>query len=842
MTPPVGWQEPAAWMLPISFGATGGVAQSANPCTHPASTGTAQTSQPCPAVPSVVTPPAAVPPTITGTVSGQTTTSETPKAVFSGVTIADTNNGGANTNTLTITYSGPGTLAGTGLAGSAGDYTISGTGAAITTDLRALLFTPVNGVPGTSVTTTFTLSDLSPSYGTPTTDSTTTLTDTDPTTGNVVAPAVPQPSGAGQVVGFILRNNSASSAIPAHYVTFGEVFASGAVPSGSHLTATIGTSTVNVQMDVQTAYPDGSAKMAVLTLLQPAMAASASLNGMLNIGSYTPGSSVSLASAQSVVVAITTHNTDGSTTNYSFNGATLLASALSGSTATILRQGPFMTTARFTAPVAASFYLNWDVTAFADGTYATDVAFDNDIAMASAGGAVTYDVTVTKGSSTVLTASALSQIQYQNWNQTFWSNAAPQVQVIHDIAALEATGAIPGYDTTSGVDSGILATYAGYLGGSTYGILGSGSVTQYMGQTGGRDDIGPQPAWNAIWLMSQDPTALAYALAQVNIAAGSIPWHFVNLAPGGGNLTLTEYPNIWTDSRATNSSSQTALTQQIYLSPNTNVGWHPDPAHQPDMAHIAWLMTGSPVYLDEVTAQAANSEIADYNAYRGEGNGYVANGLDQVRQQAWSLRQIDEAAFDLPDSSPLKSYFVGLMNANWAYLVSQIPTWTAAEGGSGAPYGYLPGNYGPDTETVISPWEQDYFVSTAFQAAQMGNANALTFLEWESNFIVGRFLQASNGFPPQDGCTYNLTVGNSVGPLTTWAAVEAASTAAGQTNGSGWAQSNGDYCQLALESLSGILTVSTGTLHSQAQTAYNWLVSSGAPQLYTDYQFRIVPR
>ena len=40
-----------------------------------------------------------------------------------------------------------------------------GTTAAITSELRALSFTLVNGVPNTSVTTTFTLSDTSSAYG-----------------------------------------------------------------------------------------------------------------------------------------------------------------------------------------------------------------------------------------------------------------------------------------------------------------------------------------------------------------------------------------------------------------------------------------------------------------------------------------------------------------------------------------------------------------------------------------------------------------------------------------------------------------------------------------------------
>jgi uncharacterized repeat protein (TIGR03803 family) len=102
-------------------------------------------------------------PTIIGTVSGQTTTSETEIDPFSGVTIGDANAGA--TDTLSITLSGPGSLSGTGLSVSSGNYTLTGTAAAITSELRALSFTPVDGMPNTSVTTTFTLSDTSSAYG-----------------------------------------------------------------------------------------------------------------------------------------------------------------------------------------------------------------------------------------------------------------------------------------------------------------------------------------------------------------------------------------------------------------------------------------------------------------------------------------------------------------------------------------------------------------------------------------------------------------------------------------------------------------------------------------------------
>jgi hypothetical protein len=106
----------------------------------------------------------AAPPTIAGTVAGQTTSDNASIDPFSHVTISDPN-AGSPTDTLTITLSGGGgTLAGTGLSGSNGTYTLTGSAATVTSELDGLVFTPT-GTPNGLSTTTFTLSDVSSVFG-----------------------------------------------------------------------------------------------------------------------------------------------------------------------------------------------------------------------------------------------------------------------------------------------------------------------------------------------------------------------------------------------------------------------------------------------------------------------------------------------------------------------------------------------------------------------------------------------------------------------------------------------------------------------------------------------------
>src|SRR5262249_48378245 len=150
------------------------------------------------------------------------------------------------------------------------------------------------------------------------------------------------------------------------------------------------------------------------------------------------------------------------------------------------------------------------------------------------------------------------------------------------------------------------------------------------------------------------------------------------------------------------------------VAPNVS-GWYPDVSHQPDLSYDAYLMTGDHYYLDQLNAQATFDLLSLWPTNRQDGLGLVANGLSEVRAQAWSLRQIDEAAWANPDGSPEKAYFTQIANNNWHWLVTQLPTWTAQEGQA---YGYIPGSYG---DGQMAPWQQDFFASTVIAAAEQGN-------------------------------------------------------------------------------------------------------------------------
>ena len=140
----------------------------------------------------------AVAPTISGTGSRLTTTSEAPVRPFAHATVGDANVGATDTLTITLGGAGGTLIDGTGFRSlttvrRARICRLSGTAGAINNELDALIFTPTAGPPNTYSTTTFTLSDQSGSFGgiTPVVDTTTTVTDSDPAVAPVNSLAPP---------------------------------------------------------------------------------------------------------------------------------------------------------------------------------------------------------------------------------------------------------------------------------------------------------------------------------------------------------------------------------------------------------------------------------------------------------------------------------------------------------------------------------------------------------------------------------------------------------------------------------------------------------------------------
>ncbi|MCO6414974.1 M10 family metallopeptidase C-terminal domain-containing protein [Siccirubricoccus sp. KC 17139] len=631
------------------------------------------------------------------------------------------------------------------------------------------------------------------------------------------------------MIGHFVLENAGAGPLGAGIATLGQLFAAGEVPAGATLLARIGDSLVPVQLDVKTTWPDGSARMAVLSLARPELAAGQSVEVTLGLGTAAAAPALDLASALAGhSFALDFAMADGST--WHVDALAALQQAIAQGKASFWQSGPLATEARVEIDLPGSLRLVLDITAYKGGGYAVSAQFNNDGAMQASGGRVQYGVTATMDGRQVL-AETLDQGQYQNWHRDFSSTGldggqglgsadAGWLNIRQDVAKLSALGAIADYDLSIAVPEAKLAAYAVATATDGWGDpLATNGVTTYMPMTGARADIGFTTQANTAWLLSQDARAANYALGQAE-AASAVPWHFWDTAHGTW-LNTGDYARLWLDGRGgtgrPGDATSGGLTQQV----DKLTGWTTDTAHQPDLSYVPYLLTGERWILDNLLAQAAWSVMGIWPAQR-VGEAIVVNNV-QVRTAAWSLRQIDEAAFTAPDGSAEKAYFTQVSQENWAWLVSQIPVWTAQQGEA---HGWLPGAYG--TPGAIAPWQQDYFASTAIAAAARGNADALTFLDWMSNFLIGRFQAEAQGFNPHDGIAYNLAVSD---PATgrvfqSWAEIGAATSARGLSNGDGWSQSNGDYGRLGLATLAGIWHL---TGNPAARKAYHALLMELPP-------------
>lgn len=615
-------------------------------------------------------------------------------------------------------------------------------------------------------------------------------------------------------VGFFSFRNSTAAALPARSVTLGQVFAAGLVPSGARLQARIAqAAAVPVQMDVKTTHSDGTVKYAVLTVGQPEVPAGATL--LVTLQGTAEANTASLELTQIPGYSCAIHLELQGAEAVDIDVADALSRAVADGSASWWLKGPMAAQARVELPARGALRLVVDVSRYADGATVTDVQFANDVAMEETGGVARYDATVTlNGTETIF--AGLEHVQYAQWRHVFDSVSTPAAFVVNDMPRWIAAQAILPYDLALGVNDSLLTGYAASaLDPSWNAPFSSRGITRYMPTTGGRGDIGSTTQANAAWVISQDERAARYALGQAE-AAAHIPWHYYDRVHSHW-LSLDDYPALWTDGRG--GPPPNGLTQPS----EDRGGWDPDTAHQPELAFHSYLFTGSRFFLDQLNAQATFNLMSSWPVPREEGRGLLVK-QNQVRGAAWGLRQLDLAAYANPDGSYEKQYFARVLAENFAWMNEHAGEWATTYGEI---HGFLPGDYG--TEGNMAPWQQDYLVSAVVGAVRHGSTGAKTFLDWSSNFLLGRFQNGASGFSPNDGVAYNLRYLQDDGaPITTWSSLGAAMRVAELSNGTGWAHSQGDYAQLGAMSLA---LIHSATAKPEAAALYRWLRGADAPFL-----------
>jgi len=559
------------------------------------------------------------------------------------------------------------------------------------------------------------------------------------------------------------------------FTTFGQTFRAGELMPGRQLLAEIGGQVVPVQVDVRNTYPDGSVKMAVLTMQRPALSPWQEAVATLLAGNpAAPSAAVSLPQVLAGHSASLTLAMEDGRAPLTIDIGAAVAQAIANGSASFWQQGPYATQARVEIPVEnSSMRVVLDVTGYADGEIRFTVGLNNDRAMEAVGGHLNYLASVTLNGKTLF-QQGLSHGQYQRVSLDFASSEAHGIQglgapqegwlnIKHDIDYLKSTGAIFQYNTDFVADPGTLRFYYDQVANNPqWGqIFWAHGVHMSMGDPGGRPDIGYTTGPNTHWLLSQDAAAAAYALGQAKVA-GYVPWNFYDMA-NSTVLNTDNYPKVWTDGRGGTGSpgdrNSTGLTQQV-----PNIGWGPDTAHQPDLSFIPYILTGERWMYDNIMTQASHSIHSTWPAQRGGDSALVVQN-NQMRASAWSMRQIDNAAWVAEDGSVEQIYFQQKVQDNWSWILSNASAWTETWGEIS---GFIPSSA---YVGLPPPWQTYMLASVVALSALRGSDEARDVLEFMSNFLLGMALSGDQGFDPHNAVIRSLVVPKDHTRPTTWEAL-----------------------------------------------------------------------
>jgi len=371
-------------------------------------------------------------------------------------------------------------------------------------------------------------------------------------------------------------------------------------------------------------------------------------------------------------------------------------------------------------------------------------------------GNVRYDVAVTVGRREVLRREAVDHRPLSRWRKVFWwGGDEPPVHVAHDLGYLTSAGALPHYDRSlpalakTGRRDELPA-----MDGPDWDLMGRGPLTAYMPTTGGRLEIAPYPLWAVRFLLTMDPRARAFVLAAGDLA-GSWPIH-VRARATGRIMTIDERPEFWLDERG---KDRPRWKPPRHAPDPAQARLTPDLAHQPSLAFVPYLTTGDYYYLEEAYFWANYCLLNSWPHPRQSARGILA---DQIRGDAWALRNIGDAAWIAPDRDPEARYFDEKLLGNLAHRTRAM---------YGPPEYNAIGAWGLRTTEdariqnpaeprwiITAPWEEDYLLWSLHHLVELGWREAARPRDFLLRLRVGTLSHAPD-FDPRLATPYRMVVG-----------------------------------------------------------------------------------
>jgi len=645
----------------------------------------------------------------------------------------------------------------------------------------------------------------------------------------IYGPVVPKPSQAGDVVAFMLQNPGGSP-LASRYITFGHAFYPGQlrVNRNTSLNAYAVNSpstTFKVQFNVKAVHSDGSVRHAILTFLQPALAANQILPVMLTSTQSAMSANLAIATAfPTSSASVQIKLISGPVFNFDVS-----REVRSAGVQDVWLTGDLATQIRVSKYVYNTLRVIFDATIFKDNSWCVDVQWFNDImfgntSVANGGGVATYTTSVTASGTTTsfgTDAAPLQNWPFQGFHREFCSKGVQSVNVQFDILNMIQAGAMVPYNYTNAVDDSRVDDLRNQMAESWYGKpFSSNGITQYMPTTGDRADIGPLPAAAAIWAVTQNDVARRYVLG-LGDGSASVPWNTYDNKTARF-VNIDDRPFFWFDGRG-------SVKPDFWWAEDSQTGWTADSAHTPCLSVVPYLITGSRFYYDRMIVQAHYQIISiwpDPRAWWSSQDQGLVVISNQMRGAAWGLRDINWGSFLGVEGSFDQTYFTKIVNNNFNALLNNLDaSWQSK---TGEAYGWFVGIWEGDAPSY-KYWMHDYWSSVIGLMAIQGNAQAKAQMLWERNWMIDSVYQGSN-FKRNNRAAYDLYSFDNATARTyckTWKCWQTNAVRAGQDNGDGWSHSDGDYGQLARNSF--VMYEIVFPDYTRARDARVWIDNSGAP-------------
>lgn len=283
------------------------------------------------------------------------------------------------------------------------------------------------------------------------------------------------------------------------------------------------------------------------------------------------------------------------------------------------------------------------------------------------------------------------------------------------------------------------------------GVLQSGIILRHMPNTGGRWDLGPYPYWAVSYLLAGGGTGTYRAILHADGNGGGT--FFVHVRQDGApgyNVFTVEQPPLDRGYRI-----------PLYTLPDgSRTAAQCDHAHAPSIGYISYLITGDKYYAEELSFWAA------YHMGEWPHKGLKWQSMD--RSFAWSLRQVVDAAFILPDGHPLLGYFTDGVNRCLDEMTRGLVESGRRVHCPAAGVFQCSGRQNWVNSMRCSAWMYAWVVWALGNAADKGFAEkAAAVHDWAAEYIVGLYtsddeFRAPDGklyrYDPRDAMPYSTAI------------------------------------------------------------------------------------